>query len=151
LCTFEQIHRYRARISGPLLDRIDLHVAVDAVPYRDYAQSGSGEPSALVRERVLDARARQAARLGASRCNASVSDRELRALVPLAGPALALVESAIDAHGLSSRAVGRVLKVARTIADLAGAEAVSAAHVAEAVDLRLLDRGAHDGVAADAA
>jgi len=139
LCSFEQLQRYRARISGPLLDRIDLHVAVAAVPYRDYARSQPGETTAVVRERVRAARERQTARLGPGRANACLTDAELRELVPLHGEALRLIEAAIDEQGLSTRAIGRVLKVARTVADLASEPLVAAEHVREALGLRLLD------------
>lgn len=141
VCSFEQIVRYRARISGPLLDRIDLHVPVDPVPYRDYARNGSGEASAAVRRRVEKARRIQAARLGTGRTNASLTDRELRAHAALDPGGLALLERAIDRHGLSSRAAGRVLKLARTIADLAEVERVEPEHIAEALSFRLLEAG----------
>ncbi len=139
LCGFEQIQRYRSRISGPLLDRIDLHVLADAVPYRDYACAGSGETSAAVKQRVLAARARAVARLGEGRLNAVMRDGEVRALVAGSPELLQQLEQAIDEHGLSTRAVGRILKVARTIADLAGSPRVAPEHVGEAIGFRLLD------------
>jgi len=139
VCSFEQIQRYRQRISGPLLDRIDLHVAVDTVAWRDFAQSGSGETTAAVAARVLAARERQAARLGPGRVNAGLGDGELRAAVRLDSDATTLVAYAVDERGLSTRSASRVLKVARTIADLACDPEVREAHVREALGLRLLD------------
>jgi magnesium chelatase family protein len=143
MCSYDQVQRYRARISGPLLDRIDVHVLVDAVPYRDYARRGSGEPSHVVRNRVVQAHQAQEARLGCGRVNASMTQAELRRHVALGEESMQLVECAIDEHGLSTRAVGRVLKVARTIADLSAERAVSHHHVDEALRFRVLDRGAH--------
>ncbi len=142
VCTFDQVQRYRQRISGPLLDRIDMHVLVDAVPYRDYALAGTGEPSQHIRERVLVARQAQVVRLGPKVSNASMEAKRLRELVPVDRPMLSLLEAAIEKHGLSTRALGRILKVSRTIADLEGAERVSARHVAEAASFRILDSGA---------
>jgi len=148
LCSFEQLQRYRARISGPLLDRIDLHVDVAAVPYRDYARVKPCETTTCVRERVGRARAKQVARLGVGRCNASMGDAELRRRVPLEGASLPLIEAAIDERGLSTRAIARVLKVACTIADLAGEQRVSCEHLQEALGFRLpVDRGALRAVA----
>jgi magnesium chelatase family protein len=148
MCHFDQIHRYRARISGPLLDRIDLHVAVDPVPYRDYARgSTGGATSAAVRQRVEAARRRQTQRLGPGRANAVMNDREVREHAPLEAAGLAVLERAIDGHGLSSRAAGRVVKLARTIADLAEHDAVTADHLAEALSFRLLDQGNELGLA----
>ncbi|MBI5510996.1 MAG: YifB family Mg chelatase-like AAA ATPase [Deltaproteobacteria bacterium] len=139
LCSLSEVQRYRSRISGPLLDRIDLHVPVQAVAYRDYATAAAGETSAVVRARVLAARARQTARLGPGRSNCQMQEREVREHVALDDASLRLIEQAIDVHGLSTRGSGRILKVARTIADLAAAEAVTATHVAEAIQYRMLD------------
>ncbi len=143
LCSLETVHRYRSRLSGPLLDRIDLHVPVQAVPYRDYAMAGGeGESSAVVRERVLKARAVAARRLGPGRTNASMRESELRQYGVLDASGMSLMEEAIDQFGLSTRAAGRVVKVARTIADLAGSEALLTVHLAEAMHYRMLDWGA---------
>jgi magnesium chelatase family protein len=139
VCSFEQIQRYRARISGPLLDRIDMHVSVDAVAYRDYAGASGGETSAEVRARVAAARALQLKRLGPGRTNSEMTDAELRRHSPPGGPAQAVLEHAIDGYGLSTRSAGRVLKLARTIADLAGQGDVEERHVREALGMRLLD------------
>jgi magnesium chelatase family protein len=141
-CTPHQLAHYRSRLSGPLLDRIDLHVAVAPVPYRDLGGGGHGERSAAVRARVVAARTRQRTRLAAGdlACNAEMGNRELHLYARPDGPGALLLERTMTRLGLSARAYTRVLKVARTIADLAGAEQVTAAHVAEAVQYRSLDR-----------
>lgn len=141
-CTPHQLAQYRARISGPLLDRIDLHVTVAPVRYRELAGETGGDGSAAVRARVSAARARQRARLAPRRlaCNAEMGSRELREHARPDPAGAALLERAMARLGLSARAYTRVLKVARTIADLEGAATVGAAHVAEAVQYRSLDR-----------
>jgi magnesium chelatase family protein len=141
LCGLDAVRRYRSRISGPLLDRIDLHVTVDAVPYRELARRDvTAESSDIVRGRVEAARARQEARLGNGRSNATMAQHELEAHVHLGSDVLALLEQAIETHGLSTRAVTRGLKVARTIADLANVSEVDIGHVREALGFRVLDR-----------
>jgi magnesium chelatase family protein len=138
-CTPDQVARYRRRISGPLLDRIDLQVEVPAVPQEDLARGAHGEPSAAIRERVAAARARQLERQG--RPNAALPAREMdRHCAPDTGGATVL-KQAISRLGLSARAYHRVLKVARTIADLAEANTLTTAHVAEAIQYRRFDRG----------
>jgi magnesium chelatase family protein len=141
-CTMQQIQRYRSRVSGPLLDRIDLHVDVRPVPYRELAQSDLGESSTAIRARVHAARAAQLARFAGRRlfCNAQMSTTDLRSAAAIDAAASQLLERAMHALALSARAYTRILKVARTIADLAGAEHIAAAHVAEAVQYRTLDR-----------
>ncbi|HSP97708.1 MAG TPA: YifB family Mg chelatase-like AAA ATPase [Candidatus Dormibacteraeota bacterium] len=141
-CTMQQIQRYRSRVSGPLLDRIDLHVEVCPVPYRELAEARPGEGSAAVRARVHAARAAQLARFAGRRlfCNAQMNTADLRAAAAIDGAASQLLERAMHSLALSARAYTRILKVARTIADLAGADAIAAAHVAEAVQYRTLDR-----------
>jgi magnesium chelatase family protein len=137
-CTPDQVARYRARISGPLLDRIDLHLEVPAVPPEDMARGAEGEPSEPIRARVTAARERQLARQG--KPNARLTPREIdRHCVPDA-PGLTLLKQAISRLGLSARAYHRVLKIARTIADLAASERMANAHVAEAIQYRRLDR-----------
>jgi magnesium chelatase family protein len=140
LCSFDQVVRYRSRISGPLLDRIDLHVAVEAVPYKEYARAAPARSSSEVAAQVGTARSLQADRLGDGRTNSDMTEAELERHVSVDAEADRLIERAVAEHGLSTRSICRVLKVARTIADLAGDETVAAEHVGEALGLRLLDR-----------
>ena len=137
-CTPDQVARYRGRISGPLLDRIDLQIEVPAVPQEDLARRAEGETSTAIRARVTAARARQLERQG--KPNVALSTREVdRHCAPDVHGATVL-KQAISRLGLSARAYHRVLKVARTIADLAGAQRLAGAHVAEAIQYRRLDR-----------
>lgn len=142
-CRPEQLARYRNKLSGPLLDRIDLHVEVPAVPYADLRATESGVSSAEMRARVLAARAVQEERFAglAPRCNAELSGGLLERHCALDAAGHSLMEAAMRRLGLSARAYTRVLRLARTIADLAGAGRISAEHLAEAVALRVLDRG----------
>ncbi len=133
-CSPEQIFRYRARISGPLLDRIDLHVEV---PRQKISEHPPGEPSARVRERVAAARSRQLNRGG---LNAALDVAEVRAHCGLDEKGRKLLETACERLNLSARAHQRILKVARTIADLDGAAEIGNAHLAEAIGYRQLDR-----------
>ncbi len=142
-CDDPSVERYLARISGPLLDRIDIHLAVPGVSYGDLAGGVPGEASAAVRARVESARARQRARLRGLpgvRTNAQMSAREVRRWCRSEAAADALLREAVARLGLSARAYHRVLKIARSIADLAGADDVGAEHVAEAIQYRSLDR-----------
>jgi magnesium chelatase family protein len=141
-CTPPQVEKYVGKISGPLLDRIDIQLEVPAVPFRDLSASRPGTTSAQMREAVLAARGRQAARFGASstRCNARMSSREVREHCPLESAAVDLLKGAVTNLGLSARAHDKVLRVARTIADLEAAEQIGCAHLAEAINYRLLDR-----------
>jgi magnesium chelatase family protein len=142
-CDPSRIARYRARVSGPLMDRIDLHVAVPSVPFGELAAGETGEASDTVRMRVMAARALQAARFADAPgvlCNAHMGAAELRRHVRPSPEVLALLQRAIDRLGLSARAYHRLLKVARTIADLEGSDRVRAAHAAEAIQYRTLDR-----------
>lgn len=141
-CTPSVIERYRQRISGPLLDRIDLHVEVPPVAYGELSGPAAGEPSAAIRARVLAAREVQRARYRGAGvyCNAQLPSALLRAACPLDKAAEATLKAAFDRLGLSARAYDRVLKVSRTIADLAGRETIGAAQVAEALQYRTLDR-----------
>jgi magnesium chelatase family protein len=127
-----------ARLSGPLLDRIDLHVEVPRVPQAALRAATPGEDSATVRARVVAARHRQHARAG--KVNAWLGNREVEAHCRLSPEAGTLLERAIDRLGLSARAYHRVLKVARTIADLDGADDIATPHLAEALGYRCLDR-----------
>jgi magnesium chelatase family protein len=137
-CSTSAIVAYRARLSGPLLDRIDLHVDVPALPYRELASAEPGESSASIRDRVLAARERQHARH--QRWNARLSSSELRRVAPLDGGGHVLLERAAARFGLSARALTRVRRVARTIADLAGSPAIATVHLAEALQYRVLDK-----------
>ena len=142
-CDDPAVERYLARISGPLLDRIDIHLAIPAVSYADLITGALGETSALVRARVDAARVRQRARFRALpgvRTNGQMSAREVRRWCRSDAAAESLLRDAVARLGLSARAYHRVLKIARTIADLAGADAVGAEHVAEAIQYRSLDR-----------
>jgi magnesium chelatase family protein len=137
-CTPDQVARYRAKISGPLLDRIDVQIEVPAVPQEELVRQGGGEPSAAVRERISAARARQLARQGKPNCE--LVPRELDRHCRVDAQAQELLKRAIARLNLSARAYHRVLKLARTVADLAGEAPVLATHVAEAVQYRRLDR-----------
>lgn len=142
VCSPVQIQRYRARVSGPLLDRIDLHVEVPAVPFRDLTADERGEESASVRERVMTARARQVERYHGSRAhnNAQLRPGQIRKHCQIDGPGRTLIEQAVARLGLSARAYMRILKVSRTIADLEQRDSIAAEHVAEAIQYRSLDR-----------
>lgn len=138
-CTAEQVQRYRARVSGPLLDRIDMHVEVPSVPQQVLrASEPNGEDSATVRARVEAARERQVYRSG--KANAVLKNREVNKYCQLSDADSKLLEQAIDRLGLSARAYHRILKVARTIADIGGEKDIQTAHLSEAIGYRRLDR-----------
>jgi magnesium chelatase family protein len=137
-CTAEQIQRYRARISGPLMDRIDLHVEVPVLEPEALRRATPGEPSATVRGRVEAARKRQLSRTG--RPNARLEPKEVERHCRLRERDAQLLSRAAEQLGLSARAYHRILRVARTIADLAGAEAIGTEHLTEAITYRRLDR-----------
>jgi len=141
-CTPGEKRQYLARLSRPLLDRIDLHLEVPAVAYGELA-AGGGESSTAVRGRVEVARRRQAERLAGSgaRVNARMSGRQVRRFCSVSQDATRLLGRAVSSFGLSARGHDRVLKVARTIADLSGCERIALEHVSEAVQYRGLDRG----------
>lgn len=139
-CSMEQVARYRARISGPLLDRIDMHLEVPRVS-REVLRKGSPEGeegSAQIRDRVVAARELAMSRQG--KANADLSAREVKQYCRLSDPGHQLLEQAMDKFGLSHRAYHRILKVARTIADLAGSETIEIVHLSEAIGYRRLDR-----------
>ena len=136
-CTPALIQRYLGKISGPLLDRIDIHVEVPAVPYQELRGNPTCESSADIRARVERARSIQRAR---GYDNARMPTRQIRKQCALDDSGERTLEMAVRRMGLSARAHDRILKVARTIADLAGSETVAAKHVAEAVQYRSLDR-----------
>lgn len=142
-CRPGQIQRYMSKISGPLMDRIDIQLEVVPVPVKELNNAPEGEPSAAIRERVIRARAIQTERFKNEpgvHCNAQMSTRHLRKYVVLDAESAAVMEHVMDRLGLSARAYERILKVARTIADLAGSEQVTKQHLAEAVSYRNLDR-----------
>ena len=142
-CTPPILDRYRVRVSGPLLDRIDLHVEVPRVPVMALAEETSDEEtSATVRTRVDAARARQRARVRASAppLNAYIPGRDVRRLCRIGAAGRRLLEAASERLGLSARAYTRILRVARTIADLSGDDEISTSHLAEAIQYRSLDR-----------
>jgi magnesium chelatase family protein len=135
-CGPAQLARYRARVSGPLLDRLDLHVHVPPVELGALEGGEPGEASSVVRGRVLRARERQAARLGPGRANATMTDGEVRETVPLCAASRAQLARAMEGLMLSARGYDRAVRIARTIADLEGDERVGPQHVAEAVGYR---------------
>ncbi len=144
-CTPYQIQTYRSRVSGPLMDRIDLHVDVPAVAWRDLSARRRSESSSAIAGRVLAARETQTRRFAGTGilCNARMTTRQLRRYCVTDEAGNRLLENAVDKLGFSARAYGRILKIARTIADLAGGEAIQPSHIAEAIQYRSLDRSAH--------
>jgi magnesium chelatase family protein len=141
-CTPPVIQRYISKISGPLLDRIDIHIDMPAVKYRELRDDAGGESSEAIRARVVAARARQLRRYQGEKIysNAQLSPRQIHKYCAIPAEAERLLESAMTRLGLSARAHDRILKVARTIADLDGAEAISTTHISEAIQYRSLDR-----------
>ncbi|HEY6871962.1 MAG TPA: YifB family Mg chelatase-like AAA ATPase [Geobacteraceae bacterium] len=141
-CTPREIHQYRSRISGPLLDRIDIHIEVPAVKYRDLADRAEGESSAAIAKRVEAARDVQLERFKGTKvhCNAHMSSRQIRKYCEPDAGGHRLLEVVTEKLGFSARAYTRILKVARTIADLDGSEHIHEQHIAEAIQYRSLDR-----------
>jgi magnesium chelatase family protein len=132
--------RYLSRLSGPLVDRIDLHVEVSAVPFDQLASKRQGSDTASLRAQVLAARRVAARRQGEGVANAALKGRELDRLAALDADSLRLLGEAMESLGLSARAYDKIRRVARTIADLEGVDAIAVEHVAEAISYRLLDR-----------
>ena len=143
-CTPPMIQRYVSKVSGPLLDRIDIHIEVPAVQYKELRGNAAAEGSAQIRERVVHARERQRERFQKKGekifANAQMGTRQIRAYCELGADAERLLERAMQQQGLTARAHDRILKVARTIADLEGAPALAVSHLAEAIQYRTLDR-----------
>jgi magnesium chelatase family protein len=141
-CTVPQIERYMAKISGPLLDRIDIHIEVPAVAFKELSGEGCGTSSQAMRDQVMSARAVQDARFLSSptRRNAHMTTREIRRYCQLNDTSTNLLRTSIQELGLSARAHDKVLRVARTIADLDGQSDIMPEHVSEAVNYRMLDR-----------
>jgi magnesium chelatase family protein len=145
VCTPERIRAYRAKVSGPLLDRVDVHVVLPPVEVQALQAPACGEPSAPVRARVERARTAQALRkqqgdVGAH-TNSALAPRDLERVAALCRSGSRMLAAAVERLSLSARAYGKVLRVARTIADLDGSDDVRPPHVAEAIGLRVLDRG----------
>jgi magnesium chelatase family protein len=143
-CTPPMIQHYISKISGPLLDRIDIHIDVPAVNYKEMRSTVEPESSMQIRDRIMRARQVQLQRFGGLReklyCNAQMSPRHMRTYCELSSDCERLLERAMTQQGLSARAHDRILKVARTIADLEGAAALGTKHIAEAIQYRTLDR-----------
>ncbi len=141
-CSPREIQAYLNRISGPLLDRIDIHVEVPAVKFADLSRARPGEDSNTIRQRVVQARKIQQRRFAGRRvsCNARMTSREMREHVQPDEATLTLLKNAMTDWNFSARAYDRILKVARTISDLAGGGAITSEHIFEAIQYRSLDR-----------
>jgi magnesium chelatase family protein len=142
-CSPSQVYRYRRRVSGPLLDRIDIHVEVPAVPYKELSNEYAGEPSSAIRERVLKARSIQLERFVGEKiyCNGQMKTRHIKKYCRLQEDAHNLLDNAMQKLGLSARAYTRILKLSRTIADLESSGDIQPHHISEAIQYRTLDRG----------
>lgn len=144
VCTPGQIQRYLNKISGPLMDRIDIQCEISAIPFKELSKAQPGEPSANIRERVIAARAIQTRRyegVAGVHCNAQMTEKMIHEYADPDAAGLELLRTAMERLSLSARAYSRILKVARTIADLDGSERVEPRHIAEAIGYRQLDRG----------
>jgi len=141
-CSFREIQRYRSKISGPLMDRIDIHIDVPAVPFKDLTGLSHGQSSHEIRLRVMKAREIQEERFRKTKihCNAMMNSRQIRRFCEIDEKSNALLEVAMERFGFSARALSRILKISRTTADLAGSEDIEQAHLAEAIQYRSLDR-----------
>jgi magnesium chelatase family protein len=141
-CTVPQIERYMSKISGPLLDRIDIHIEVPAVPYKELSSERAGTTSAMMREQVVAARAIQAQRFAGSRTryNGQMSSRQIRNYCKLDDVCQATLQTSVNDLGLSARAHDKVIRVARTIADLDNSPDIKQLHLQEAINYRMLDR-----------
>ena len=141
-CSIPQIERYMAKISGPLLDRIDIHIEVPAVEFKELSSQRAGTPSKVMREQVVAARTIQTERFAGSRinCNAQMNSRQVREFCRLDDTGQNLLRDSVNEMGLSARAHDKVLRLARTIADLGGVSEIDASHITEAINYRMLDR-----------
>ncbi len=142
-CSPAQIQKYMGKISGPLLDRIDIHIEVPAVKFKELSDNASGEKSEVIRKRVNDARQRQIQRFSNNKrifCNAHMESQELRTYCPLDDDCQALLRQAITKLGLSARAYDRIIKVARTISDIDSTDNIEVSQIGEAIQYRSLDR-----------
>ena len=152
MCTPPMIQRYVSKVSGPLLDRIDIHIEVPAVEYKELRGGAAAEGSAEIRNRVLAARRRQHERFNDAQsraqgkpvrkiyANSQMNTQQIRSFCVLEPEAERLLERAMQQQGLSARAHDRILKVSRTVADLEGVDSVGTKHIAEAIQYRTLDR-----------
>ena len=144
VCRPGQIAKYMSKISGPLLDRIDIQIEINPVPFKDISQVAEGEKSAFIRERVIKARKKQElryAQIKGVHCNAQMSERMIHQFAEPDEAGVALLRTAMERLNLSARAYNRILKVARTIADLDDSDQVLSRHLSEAISYRTLDRG----------
>ena len=151
ICTPGQRARYMSKISGPLMDRIDIQCEITPVPFKDLSQVKEGEPSSAIRERVIRARKIQEERYGNGNandngkerihCNAQMTEKMIHKYAKPDEEGMEMLRRAMERFSLSARAYSRILKVARTIADLDGSEQVKSQHIAEAIGYRMLDRG----------
>ena len=143
-CNPLQIQKYVGRISGPLLDRIDIHVEVQSVKYAELSSKRSGESSSVIRQRVVEARKRQAERFKGRKglfSNADMESKEIKEFCQIDSQGAELLKMAMNRLGLSARAYDRILKVPRTVADLESSEDIRPEHLSEAIQYRSLDRG----------
>ncbi len=141
-CSDLAVEHYRSRISGPMLDRIDIVVEVPSVHFDDLKKRAEAEPSSVVRQRVNQARAIQNRRFGGSgMCNARMGPEEMRRFCGLSEESSALMKTAFETMGLTARSFDRILKVARTVADLDSSETIEPSHIAEAIQYRAVNMG----------
>jgi magnesium chelatase family protein len=137
------VQRYLSRLSGPLLDRIDIHIEVPPVHIQELSRGQVGEPSEIIRKKVNEARGRQLERFRGCNgvfCNAHMGSKDLKRFCPLSDEVRTMLETSVARLGLSARAFDRIIKVARTIADLEASPDIDPPHIAEAINYRSLDR-----------